>query len=290
MTAIDYTAEDYHADIVADRPTLSASIAHVLCTRTPLHAWTAHPKLNPEFRRIDRGLYDKGTVAHSILLQGTRENVEVLDFPDWRQKNAQELRDAARADGKIPLLTKEMAAVESMLAAAVPQIVLFQADPPLLHDGKPEQTLVWEEEGGVICRSRLDWLRNDAAAIDDVKTTTRSASPDAYARALFAVGGDVQAAFYLRGLRRLGMDDGRAQFRWIVMETDPPYAVSVISPAPDVLALGTRKVEHALAKWRACLEADSWPGYPARVATANLPSWEEQRWSDRELAEEEAGL
>ena len=43
----------YHAD-PADAPSLSASIAKILIAETPLHAWTAHPKLNPNFVREEK--------------------------------------------------------------------------------------------------------------------------------------------------------------------------------------------------------------------------------------------
>ena len=37
---------EYHAD-PAPEPSLSRSLAHTLLTRSPRHAWQAHPRLNP---------------------------------------------------------------------------------------------------------------------------------------------------------------------------------------------------------------------------------------------------
>jgi hypothetical protein len=41
-------------------------------------------------------------------------------------------------------------------------------------------------------------------------------------------------------------------------------------------------VDYALGVWRQCLEAGRWPAYPARIATVELPPWEEPRWLERE--------
>lgn len=276
MSAIPLTltATDYHAD-PCDVPSLSASIAHLVCTRSPAHAWTAHPRLNPNYVRETKDAFDLGTAAHALFLEGDA-GVEVVDAADWRTKEAREARDAARADGKVPLLAKDSARVTEMVAAIHRQLEDHGARPAPFTDGKPEQTLVWQE-GDVYCRARLDWLRDDFATIDDLKTTGKSASPEAYSRALFSVGGDIQAAFYLRGLEAVTGKTG-AEFRWVVIETTPPYALSVVAPGPDVLTVGRKKVDYAIELWRRCLADDHWPAYPTEVAYAELPAWEEARW------------
>src|SRR5690242_20841585 len=100
-------AEQYHADDIADRPSLSASIAHLLVNQTPWHAWAAHPKLNPHYERVERDIFDLGNVAHQLILEGDAERVAVIDCSDWRTKDAREQRDEARAEGKVPLLRKD---------------------------------------------------------------------------------------------------------------------------------------------------------------------------------------
>jgi hypothetical protein len=154
-----------------------------------------------------------------------------------------------------------------------------------LTGGKPEQTMVWQDaQTGVWCRARFDWLHDDLSAIDDLKTTTRSAHPEAFAKNLYSYGCDVQAAFYLRGLRTLKETPlyTEPKWRWVVVETSPPYGLSVVEPGPAVLELADAKVDAALKLWADCLERDSWPGYPTKVATAELPAWEEARWLERE--------
>lgn len=278
-------SESYHADdVAADAPTLSASIAHTLCSQTPLHAWQAHPKLNPAFARDEEQKFDLGNAVHAFLLEG-RDAVQVVDADTWRTTSSKEEAKEARAAGKIPMLTAQWANVQAMCAAVLEQLAGHHASPPLLADGVAEQTLVWEEDG-VVCRARPDWLRDDRRTLDDLKTTGKSADPERYRRAFCAVGGDVQAAFYIRGVQRLTGET--PEFRWIVVETAPPFALSVVAPLKDALELGHRKVLHALKVWRECLSSGEWPGYSADVCYVAAPEWEISRWLEREAIEEAA--
>jgi hypothetical protein len=271
----------YHADPCAE-PSLSASVAHKLIANSPLHAWAAHPLLNPGYVPEEAERFDIGKAAHALLLEGVTA-VEVVDANDWRTTAAQEARAEARAAGRFPLLAKQWGDVQAMVEAARIQLNGVEATPLPFTDGKPEQTLIWQEPTGVTCRARLDWLRDDHTCIDDYKTTSRTANPEQWSRSLFGMGCDVQAAFYLRGLKTL--TGTAADWRWVVQETTPPYALSVITLTPAAMQLAEAKVEHAIAKWAECLEADQWPGYPLQLCHAELPSYEEARWLEREEKE-----
>lgn len=273
-------AEQYHAD-PCEQPSLSSSIAKIICSASPLHAWTAHPRLNPNYTPEEAEKFDIGTAAHYLLLEGMPEIV-VIEAPDWRTNAAKDARDEARAAGKLPLLEKHWGAVQAMVEAARIQLEGISAAPPIFTDGKPEQMLVWDD-GGVTCRARLDWLRDDHSAIDDYKTTSRTANPEAWSRSLFGMGYDIQAAFYLRGLQAL--TGQQADWRWVVQETAPPYALSVVSLNPAALELADAKVIYALNRWRECLAANVWPGYPTEICYAELPGWEEARWLEKEERE-----
>lgn len=279
-------SEMYHAD-PCETPSLSASVANILLQRSPAHARAAHPKLNPAFARTEEQKFDIGTVAHALLLQGI-EIAEVLAFPDYKTNAAKEARDLARSHRRVPLLSKHAHDVTEMVVAVKEQLAALELAPPLFTDGQPEQTLVWEE-AGVPCRARLDWLRDDHTAIDDLKTTSRSANPETWCRStLWGIGADVQAAFYLRGITAVTGTFVPPAFRWAVAETSPPYAVSVVSLSPAALELANAKVDWALATWKRCLETDCWPGYPTEVAYAEPLPWMEAAWLEREEREEMA--
>jgi len=276
-------AETYHAD-PCERPSLSASIANLICSRSPCHAWTAHPRLNPEFERTAESKFDIGSAAHAILLEQRPVDkvVEVIEAPDWRTVAARDQRDLARSLGKIPLLEKDLKAVSAMLAATAEQLIKLDVAPTLFSAGLPERTLIWEEHG-ITCRARLDWLRDDFTAIDDFKTTSASANPEGWTRTLFTIGADIQTAFYLRGLKALtGVE---AEMRYVVQEIYPPYALSVVSLGPAAIAYAEAKVDYALKAWNECLITGYWPGYPSQVCHAEMPSYEMARWDEKEQRE-----
>jgi hypothetical protein len=142
---------------------------------------------------------------------------------------------------------------------------------------------VWEDDG-VLCRALIDWLRDDRATVDDYKTTAASAEPERWTRTMFTIGSDLQAAFHVRGVR--AVTGCEPVMRYVVQETYPPYALSVVSLGPDALCLAEKKVRYAINVWRECLRTDVWPAYPNRVCYAEMPPYEEARW----LAKEEREL
>jgi hypothetical protein len=276
----DLPAEIYHAD-PCPAPSLSASIASLICCSSLLHARHEHPRLNPTATREEQEKFDLGTAAHALLLEG-KNGVAVIEAPDWRTNAAKAAREAARGAGKTPLLAKIWADVEAMVKSAREQLARHRdGNRSMFSNGKPEQTLIWlDPDFDVWCRARLDWLR--PGAIDDYKTTNGSAEPEAWNRsALFQNGFDVQCAFYLRGLKVLtGIE---AEFRFAVQETYPPYALSVNTPGPAAQLLAEKKILYALEHWKHALERDEWTGYPRRLCYAELPPWHEAQWLAKEM-------
>jgi len=274
----DLPMTEYLAD-PCETPSLSSSIIHRLCAQSPWHAWTAHPKLNPDYQAETSERFDLGTAAHAFILQGATD-FTVIDAPDWRTKDAQTKRDAARLAGYTPLLRAQWDQVLEMAAALGPQLDQLETPRPFsAPTGKAEQTLIWEESG-IWCRARLDWLHDDYRMIEDLKTTS-SANPSAWSRAMFSLGYDIQAAWYTRGLKAVLGTDAYAQFRFILVEINPPYAVSAVALAPDACILAEKKITYALDVWRECLKTNVWPGYPTATAYVDAPPWEVGEWVER---------
>ena len=289
MTArlLDLPAEAYHADEVADGPTLSASIARIMVAKSPAHARAAHPKMNPLLKpptRDQQERFEMGLATHTLLLEGHANNVEVFTYKNWTTKAAQADREICRQHGQIPMLGDKWDEVEAMVDAVRTKLAVRDYQPPLFTDGKAEQTLVWEDNG-VLCKARFDWLRDDHTAIDDLKTAA-NANPEQLDRVIADKGYHVQAAFYLRGLKALSGAD--AEFRFCFVEKDPPHEVTVAQLAPSALELAETKVEWAIATWKRCLAEQRWPGYATDVCHIELPGWEEARWLAREAREEMA--
>lgn len=268
--------EAYLADPCPE-PSLSSSVARTLLMQSPAHAWHEHCRLNPDYKSEERESFDVGTALHAYLLEG-ETGFRIIDARDWRTAAAKAERDAARAEGKTPLLAEQWTRVQAMAEQARFQLWHHQAKPaPLDGDGAAERTLIWQDEGDVWCRARLDWLHGDRRTVDDVKTTSGSASPLVFSRRLFEMGYDIQAALYLRGMRKV-FGNVTYRWRWVVIETEPPHALTVMDLSPMALDMADRKALAAIRLWGECLKNNKWPGYPTDVCTADLPPWEEARW------------
>lgn len=263
-------ASVYHADFGGlGAPSLSKSVAHILLTKSPAHARVAHPKLNPDYVNVEKDIFDIGTVVHALLLEG-EAGVSIVEKSDWKTNEAKEAKQAARDKGIVPLLAKDWDRCEKMVNAARRQLEMLDLDPAPFTNGKAEQTLVWDDNG-VNCRARFDWIHDDLSAVDDYKSTGLSADPNLWGKTMFRMGADLQAAFYLRGLRlALGVEP---QWRFVVQETFAPYALSVVTPAPEVIAHAELKAENAIDTWRRCLADNHWPGYTRELGVIELPAW-----------------
>lgn len=299
MSSNEISAERYHAD-PCEAPSLSSSIAQLLVNESPLHAWTAHPRLNPNAVREYSAPMDRGSICHALILEGRTDRVRLIqakktegagknkvetDEPvdDFKTVRAREERDAARAEGKFPILQGDWPEVLAMYEAATVQLATFK--PALFTEGgEAEKTLVWfEEEFGIWCRARLDWISKDRKDVLDYKTTGSTANPDVVSRTLFTNGYDIQEAFYRRGvLKVFGIE---ARFRFVYQETNAPHAMSVIALDPMSKTFADRRVRSAMEKFAACLKSGVWPGYTTETCYAELPVWLEKQTEEKELNE-----
>lgn len=282
-------AAEYHADPCPE-PSLSASIANVLLAQSPAHARWSHPRLNPEHEETEPTTeMDVGTALHAAILEN-RSVVAVCDFDDWRKKEAQEARRMAREAGQVPILAKRWEVVQRVAEAARANLAAHEIGDVFGQPGFPERVMVWREDtaaGPVWCRSRVDWMPGALTPLDggqhiiDLKTTGGSAEPGAWGKKLSNDGYAMQAAFYLRGARALGLRP--AGFRFVVVEQDPPFGLSVCECAPDLTHFAEQQVKAALELWGQCLHGDRWPSYPPHVAHVEAPAWAMQTWEERAL-------
>lgn len=275
----DLALSAYVAD-PAPAPSLSAGIAHALLERSPWHAYSKHPRLGgePQVYRRDASI---GTVFHALFL-GKGDEYVVIDADDFRSKVAKEARDVALFNGQTPVLASDIARIEAMVEATAKQLAAHDIGDFRERPGKAEQTMLWTE-GNVWCRGCIDWMPDDVddeGAIYNIKTST-VAHPDVWSRRVFDTGYDLSAAHYTRGIYRLLGHEVIERF--VVVETKPPYALSVIDLAPSALSMAGQRLAAAVEMWGACLANNRWPGYPRHIATIDLPPYVESRQIDREM-------
>lgn len=259
----DVSNTDYHAD-----PALGSTSLKTLATRTPAH-WQ-YEREHP----VHKDVYDIGTLAHSLILEGDESAVEVIDVPDKRGKKWTDPADDARAGGKIPVTTAEWSGIVAMRDAVMRHDVARQA----FTGHRPEVSVFWEEETGMY-KCRPDALHQDL--IVDLKTTI-NADPREFGRTAHGLGYHQSAAHYIDGMKAATGDT--LPFVFVLVEKTAPYLVSVVELDEEALDYGRRLNERAKRIYAACAEANLWPGYESSGAIS-LPKY--ATYQTEELLENE---
>lgn len=280
----------YHADPIEPGPSLSSSIAKLLVTRSPRHAWHEHPRLNKakalEVEAPSRAM-DIGTAAHKLILGQGRAIKEIV-ADDYRKDAAKKARDDARAAGMVPILSPDMANIKLLVEAGRDQIAGTELA-GILDQGSAEVTGVWQDVGGIWCRMRLDWLPAAARegghiTVLDLKTTGGSGHPDDWQRTAFDMGYDFQDAHYKRGLFRLLPNVRSVRFVFAVLEQDAPYGLALNEFGGQAAEEASILMELARGLWGECLRRGEWPGYPAETTHIDPPKYRSDRAEIRRLA------
>lgn len=263
----DLPEAEYHADPVVGG-SLSSTTARLL-TPPSTPALARHALDNPQ----PKDAYDLGSVAHALILGKGARIVEVV-ADDWRSKAAKDVRDEARAEGKVPLLSKDLARARAMADA----VRAHRESAAILTDGAPERTLAWvDRDTGQWCRAMLDWWPDPARAwrlvIGDVKTST-AATAAAFSKSVAEYGYHQQAAHYIDGYAAVhDVDPAEVAFVFVVVQKDAPHIVNACQLTDDDLAAGRAKNRAALDVWRQCRESGVWPAHNDGIQLVSLPRW-----------------
>ncbi len=273
----DLPEKDYHADSIPDvgPPTLSASMARMLVLKSPLHAWTYHPRFGGA-RGESTEPQENGNLIHTLLL-GTGRELVAVDAKDWRTNAAKDAREAARAAGKLAVLADKLKFAEGTAEILRRRM----ADQGVVLDGKSEVTAVWESDGA-LCRGRFDHLCADGVTIVDLKTA-ESAHPTAIQRSMENFGTDIQAEAYREALETIFPAlAGGVTFRLVYLECEPPHAVTVVELDPSMWTLGQKRWARAKGIWKRCLAEKRWPGYADGIVKISASEWAIKRETELE--------
>lgn len=264
-------------------PYLSSGLCNRLLSHSPYHA-----KHELEHReQDDTEASDNGTAIHDALLEGVDriESIRPEDYrskptkanPDgaipkgWTNNAIKAARDAARAEGRIPMLAGEVANIVGAVESAR-RFIEGTTFAGIFDRGQPELTIVWTEGAGVLCKMRPDWLTDERDALLHVKTTKGGAGPQQFARTVDSMGYDVALAFYERGLATIS--DRQAHHVILAIEQDPPYGCALYDLDPAKQAIAASKVERAIATWKQCVARGNWPCYASHVHSLEPTPWQ----------------
>lgn len=264
------TAAEYHADPVPGGSLSSTGARKLLPPSCPalFHYEREHP--GPA-----RKVWEIGSAAHKLVL-GAGPDLVLVDRARWDTNEVKAELAAIRERGAIPLKRPEYDQVHAMADQLREHPFAGKLFDPAT--GVAEQVLVWRDrETGVWCRALLDFLRHPLPGrrlfVPDYKTCA-SAAPEKLGRAMAEHGYHIQLAWYLAGVRALGLGDERAVGVLVGQEKTPPYLVTVVQPDPPAMRMGEIRMREALRLYAECTASGRWHGYADDVVLAELPPWE----------------
>jgi len=288
----------YHADLLADAPTLSSTLARVLLNESPRHAALRHPRLNPE------GLAEegprspalvRGSLVHALLAEPEGSGaVEIGEYENYKSKAAREWREAVTASGKMAVLESEFDEAEPIAEAVRRSFDAAHLSPFDTSSWRSagvsvtlaasELTAIWREgESSTYARARFDRLiayeegGSDFAYLYDWKTC-RDISDRGIERAIAERGYAFQLAFYERGLRALNpFKNGKLRSirsRLVFVESTAPHTVRHVELSPEYLRWAQGEVQRAFDLWAQCRARGRFedPRNGTRM-TVELPAW-----------------
>jgi hypothetical protein len=260
---------EYLAD-PCERPSLNPSTATAMLTTSPAKAREAHPRFGGKGKDPTEAM-ERGNAVEALLGAGDTDlvclpdvlpNAKGIDVPtndEFRMESAKEWKAGQEAQGRQVV---KRAKLDEWTSAALAIGQKLQKQHGIDIGGAETQvTAVWEEKGGVLCRTRLDLLWLKAGIVRDLKVC-ESVHPDAIQAKFESFGYDVQRAAHISALETLYPElAGRITYEFIFCEPFPPYEIVIATADGEMRALGDFKWRRACELWRNCLTADKWPGY-----------------------------
>lgn len=254
-----------------------------LIGRSPLHYWAKYldPQREPQEPTPAMLL---GTAIHSAVLEPHSFANDYVVFPkiDRRTKEGKAYYDEliAQAAGRTIISADDYATCVSIQD----NVRRHPAAQVLLNDGEPELSVYWrDEQTGVLCKCRPDWMNYKANTIIDVKSTD-DASPAGFQKSIVKWGYHVQAAWYLDGVKAATGHAPKA-FIFAAFEKTRPFATAFYYADEDMIELGRQLYRERLDVFAACLKNNSWPGYPQQLSPISLPGWVMKAANDNEQIE-----
>ena len=262
----------------AETPALSPSIARALIAECPRQAWAEHRLLGNCITVSEDALKrrERGKALHNLVLEGGGK-IECISESSWRSKAAKAQRDAARADGRIPILEDTLTELEVAAKRIGETLTELGID---LADGVAEQKFHWYESssiGEVLCSGVIDWYSKDGKIID-LKTTEGSVHPDKCGTNIVDGTAVIQDCAYRNAVCSENPElQGRTSVTFIFAQSKEPFLVTPGTCDGAMRGIGETRWIRAIEIWARCLaagrEAKHWPPHTDRPVTFYAPAW-----------------
>lgn len=234
-----------------------------LMDKSPAHFNAGGPQKDSDAKRL-------GSLAHMLLFEPDAVDGSIVPAPinprtmePYGSDTKAWAEYAAGQPGKLIVSPDEMDEAKRMVYS-------IESHPELsaVFNSRTASELVaiWDD-GGVICKARIDALVDDVF-IGDLKTSD-DASERSFLRSVVDYSYDTQAAFYLRGCRALGLSG--LDFVFGVVESDKPNLSAGYSLEAEFLEIAASRVDRWLNLVRSCRASGVWFGYTERIVSLRPP-------------------
>ena len=256
---------------------LSPTVGKPMITNSALHGWMKHRQSG--YPRDPPGEpFIRGKIIERLLIgEGTpdpdhdEEKLIVLNFDDYRGKDAKEARDAAFADGNVPVLQKKMDEYAEAVNAHKKQLT----ERGIIFSGETQKVIKWVSAEGVRCKVILDHhIVKDNSGIAWELKTTNDAGYDECVKNMFNLNYDMQCAAQKEGLDSTSpLGPGRNKVKVLWLEHKPPYQILPASLTGAMLNCGNQKWAHAKRVWARAIKLGKFEGYPLTEAAMDPLPW-----------------
>jgi len=280
----------YHGAEICAGPSISSTGLKVLASekgartkgQTPRHFWEGS-SLNPNRApRIVTDALRLGAAFHDALLLPEVFDRDYYVLPEGfsraaKVKMAAEIAeaDAAIAAGMTVLKVEECIRTNAYVDAMRADELIA----PLLTNGEAEVTFAWiDEETGVWCRARPDWMPLDLSCGLNVKTD-QDASWSGFSKSIAKYGYAQSAALELDGYKAIFGETPSRYFHPVLEKPgenwrEGDYIATALWELPfEDIERGRWLNRMALRTFADCLASGKWPGYTAEAEFCGLPGY-----------------
>lgn len=212
-----------------------------------------------------------GSAVHTFILE-PRSFATKYILAQKFDKRTKEGKEAAalweeQNRGKIALSSEQFEALSAMRES----VFRHSGAAKMLAKGEAETSLYWTDKlTGLKCRIRPDWLFDGGMA--DLKSCVSACKAD-FAKAVASLGYDIQAAFYVDGMKEV--TGKTVDFFFIAVEKNAPYTTACYKASQEMIEVGRAKYRGGLELLKWCQENKQYPGYQpsGEIETIDLPRW-----------------
>ena len=261
---------------------LSSGLCNTLLAQSPLHA-----KAEQDGVSEPSEVSEMGEAIHDALLEGvdriasinpedyrskpTKANPEGAVPKGWTNGAIKAAREAARAEGKLPMLSDKVGRVTAAVSSAKSYIATTVLK-GIFDRGESEVTFVWQE-GAILCKARADRWTPEMGILLHVKTSAGSVAPHAFQRVADSMGYDLAVMFYERGMEAVA--PGKLVKSYILaIEQEVPHGCKLYDLHELKKEIAAANVERAIQAWGKCIASGIYPAYGADIYTLEPKPWQ----------------